>query len=116
MRPGRSLPMTFEILQPSPPASLWGPRFRCWSGGGGYVKGIDFNLLEAVVRNLHAPDDVASLTIGYHSARKLCAPYGGYVDGSADHNDDRVEIVRSSYLVHGDGQRLRKITPTLRAA
>jgi hypothetical protein len=42
------------------------------------------------------------VTLGYRSARRLCALAEGFVEGAADHFGERVAIVQPSCLLRGD--------------
>lgn len=68
------------------------------------------------VFDLLASDDPWTLSIGYRSARKMCALAEGFIEGSADHFGEHVEIEQPSCMLHGDDHCLLKLKLTPSAA
>jgi hypothetical protein len=66
--------------------------------------------------DLLATADESVLVIGYRSARKLCALAEGFIEGTADHFGEGVEIEQSACMHRGADHCLLKVTFTARAA
>ena len=66
--------------------------------------------------DLQTAADEPVLEIGYRSARKLCALAAGFIEGSADHYGEDVEIEQPACMHRGAEHCLLTVTFSARAA